>query len=58
MTQMAQVELPDFESIQVNEISSEANAIHVMILSGILNDFLGTDESLHECIYLELIIRR
>ncbi len=45
VTQMAQVELPDFESIQVNEISSEANAIHVMILSGILNDFLGTDEN-------------
>ncbi len=46
VTQMAQVELPEFESIQINEISSEANAIHVLTLSGILNDFLGTGENI------------
>lgn len=45
ITRMTQVELPEFESIQVNEISSEANAIHVLVLSGILNDFLGTGEN-------------
>ena len=39
---MTHVELPDYESIDVNNISSEANAINVLILSGILDDFLGT----------------
>lgn len=45
VTQMSQVEVPEYESIDVNNISSESNAINVMILSGILNDFLGTDEN-------------
>ena len=42
VTQMTHVELPDYESINVNHISSEANAINVMILTGILDDFLNT----------------
>ena len=42
---MDHVELPDFESIDVNNISSEANAINVLIISGILNDFLETNEN-------------
>lgn len=42
VAQMVQVELPEFESIQINHINSEANAIHVMLLSGILDDFLET----------------
>lgn len=43
--QMAHVEIPEFESIDINNISSEANAINVLLLSGILNDFLGTDNN-------------
>lgn len=42
---MTHVELPDCESIDVNNISSEANAINVLLLSGILDDFLGTSEN-------------
>ncbi len=42
---MTHVELPDYESIDVNNISSEANAINVLLLSGILDDFLGTSEN-------------
>ncbi len=41
VTQMDKVELPNYESIDINNISSESNAINVLILSGILNDFLG-----------------
>lgn len=35
-----QVELPRYQSIDPNSISSEAGAIHVLVLSGILDDFL------------------
>ncbi len=42
---MIHVELPDYESIDVNSISSEANAINVLLLSGILDDFLETSEN-------------
>lgn len=45
VTQMDYVELPEYESIDVNNISSEANAINVLVLSGILNDFLETDDN-------------
>lgn len=45
VTRMERVELPDYESIDINNISSEANAINVLIISGILNDFLGTGEN-------------
>lgn len=41
VTRMTHVDMPDFESIDVSSISSEANAIHGLILSGILDDFLG-----------------
>ena len=41
VTQMTHIEMPDYESIYVNNINSEANAIHGLILSGILDDFLG-----------------
>ena len=41
VTQMTHIEMPDYESIDVNNINSEANAIHGLILSGILDDFLG-----------------
>lgn len=42
---MTHVELPDYESINVDNITSEANAINVLLLSGILDDFLGTSEN-------------
>ena len=42
---MTHVEMPEYESIDVNNISSEANAIHVLTLSGILDDFLGDGPS-------------
>ncbi|SDB07043.1 hypothetical protein SAMN02910298_00218 [Pseudobutyrivibrio sp. YE44] len=48
VNKMDYVELPDYETIDVNNISSEANAINVLILSGILDDFLedeGTVET-------------
>ena len=45
VTQMDYVELPEFESIDVNNINSEANAINVLMLSGILNDFLEIDDN-------------
>lgn len=43
VTQMDHVDLPAYESININNISSEANAINVLIITGILDDFLGTD---------------
>lgn len=46
VTQMAQVDIPKYESINVNNINSENNAINVMVISGILNDFLDTDENI------------
>lgn len=42
---MTHVELPNYESIDVNNISSEANAINVLLLSGILDDFLETSKN-------------
>ena len=42
VTQMDHVNLPALESIDINNISSEANAINVLIISGILDDFLST----------------
>lgn len=38
---MRHVELPEFESIDVNSISSEADAIVALTVSGILEDFLN-----------------
>ena len=40
---MAKVELPDLQTIDVNNITSEANAINVLQISGILEDFLELD---------------
>lgn len=37
---MAKVELPDLQTIDVDNITSEANAINVLQISGILEDFL------------------
>ena len=45
VTQMVHVDLPDYESIDVNNITSEANAINVLLLTGILDDFLNTNNN-------------
>lgn len=45
VTQMEHVELPNYESIDINNISSEANAINVLLLTGILDDFLETNDN-------------
>ncbi len=45
VNKMDYVVLPDYETIDVNNITSEANAINVLILSGILNDFLGEEKT-------------
>lgn len=45
VTQMDHVDLPNYESIDVNNISSEANAINVLLLTGILDDFLDTNNN-------------
>lgn len=40
--QMTSAKIPDyFETIDINDIRSEANAINVMSIAGILDDFLG-----------------
>ena len=47
-SKMEYVELPEYETIDCNNISSEANAINVLTLSGILDNFLedeGTVET-------------
>lgn len=41
VNRMDYVELPEYETIDVNNISSESNAINVLMLSGILDDFLS-----------------
>lgn len=45
VTKMTSVELPEYESIDIDNITSEANAINVLIISKILDDFLETDEN-------------
>ena len=40
---MDYVEIPDYETIDINNIASEAVAINVLVISGILDDFLGVD---------------
>ena len=42
---MTPVALPAYESIDAESIGSEANAIHVLTLAGILDDFLGTGKN-------------
>ena len=45
VTQMDHVEIPQYESIDVNNIHSEATAMNVLALSGMLDNFLETDEN-------------
>lgn len=43
VNKMNYIELPEYETIDINNISSEANAINILILSGILDDFLDSE---------------
>ncbi len=45
VTEMQKVEIPDFDSIDINNITSESNAINVLMLSNILDDFLEEDNN-------------
>lgn len=45
ITDMQKVEIPEYETIDVENISSEANAINVLMLSKILDDFLDEDDN-------------
>jgi len=45
VNQMPFIELPEYETIDVDNITTESNAINVLILSRILDDFLGTQEN-------------
>lgn len=43
VTQMDHVELPNYESVNIHNINSESNAINILILTGMLDDFLNTN---------------
>lgn len=45
ITEMQKVEIPEYETIDIGNISSEANAINVFMLSKILDDFLDEDDN-------------
>lgn len=45
VNKMDHVDLPEYETIDIKNISSEANAINVLVLSGILDDFLGDENT-------------
>ena len=45
VSKMAHVDLPEYESIDIHHVHSEANAIHVMSLTGILDDFLQVERN-------------
>lgn len=45
ITEMEKVSIPEFETINKNNISSEANAINVLLISGILDDFLNAKDN-------------
>ena len=38
--------LPDFETLTIDNITSESNAINALIAGGILDDFLGTENTI------------
>ncbi len=45
VTKMTSIEIPDYETIDINNITSEANAINILVISRILDDFLDTEEN-------------
>lgn len=45
ITEMQKVDIPEYETIDISNISSEANAINVLMISKILDDFLNEDDN-------------
>lgn len=45
VTLMQKVNIPEFETIDISNITSEANAINALLLSNILDDFLNEDNN-------------
>ena len=45
VTEMQKVEIPEYETIDIGNISSESNAINVLMLSKILDHFLNEDDN-------------
>ena len=45
INQITSIRVPHYESIDIDNISSEATAINILVLSKILDDFLSTDEN-------------
>ncbi|MGB4626482.1 MAG: type II restriction endonuclease, partial [Erysipelotrichaceae bacterium] len=45
VTKMTSIELPEYESIDIDNINSESIAINVLVLSKILDNFLCTEEN-------------
>lgn len=43
--QMTQVQLGNYETIDINNITSETSAINILVLSGILDDFLEASDT-------------
>ncbi|WP_294488330.1 hypothetical protein [uncultured Mailhella sp.] len=43
--QMTQVQLENYETININNITSETSAINILVLSGILDDFLEASDT-------------
>lgn len=45
VTEMKKVDIPDYETIDIENITTEANAINLLTLSNILDDFLGEENN-------------
>lgn len=45
VTEMKKVKTPEFETIDINNITSESNAINLLVISNILDDFLGVENN-------------
>lgn len=47
ITEMQKVDILELETIDINNISSEANAINLLNVSNILDDFLNVEKNIH-----------
>lgn len=45
VTEMQKVKIPDYETVDINNITTESNAINVLVISNILDDFLGVENN-------------
>lgn len=46
VSNITSVKLPNYETINIDNITSESNAINVLVLTKILDDFLSTEENI------------